>query len=130
MRPSESHAPPGPGALVSELTKAEPRAPAYVATTERDGQLESGDDARPPSVAGWDLDLDMLMTGREVADLLRLSERTIERHRTAGTGPPYITIGRAVRYRKHDILKFIEQQRRRNTSENVNAGQAVDRRPL
>jgi predicted DNA-binding transcriptional regulator AlpA len=62
-------------------------------------------------------DLNTLLTGRETAALLRLSERTLERHRTAGTGPRYIALGRAIRYRRRDVLDFVEQHVRRSTSE-------------
>jgi predicted DNA-binding transcriptional regulator AlpA len=60
---------------------------------------------------------DALLTGREAAALLRLSERTIERHRGAGTGPRYIALGRAIRYRRRDLLDWIERSARRSTSE-------------
>lgn len=58
-----------------------------------------------------------LLTGREAADLLRLSERTLERHRVAGTGPRFIRLGRAVRYRRRDVLDFVERNARQSTSE-------------
>jgi predicted DNA-binding transcriptional regulator AlpA len=64
-----------------------------------------------------DHDLDTLLTGREAAAVLRLSERTMERHRTAGTGPRYIALGRAIRYRHRDLLDWIERGARRSTSE-------------
>lgn len=47
-----------------------------------------------------------LLTGREAATLLRLSERTMERHRAAGTGPRYIVLGRAIRYRRSDVARL------------------------
>lgn len=64
-----------------------------------------------------DHNLDALMTGREAAALVRLSERTMERHRTAGTGPRYIALGRAVRYRRRDLHDWIERGTRQSTSE-------------
>jgi predicted DNA-binding transcriptional regulator AlpA len=64
-----------------------------------------------------DHDLDVLLTGREAAALLRLSERTLERHRTAGTGPRFCALGRAIRYRRCDVLAFIERSTRHSTSE-------------
>lgn len=63
-----------------------------------------------------DHNLDALMTGREAAALVQLSERTMERHRTAGTGPRYIALGRAVRYRRRDLLDWIERGTRQSTS--------------
>lgn len=62
-------------------------------------------------------DFDTLLTGREAASLLRLSERTLERHRTTGTGPRYVALGRAIRYRRRDLLDWIERATRQSTSE-------------
>jgi predicted DNA-binding transcriptional regulator AlpA len=62
-------------------------------------------------------DLNMLLTSREAAALLRLSERTMERHRVTGTGPRYIALGRAIRYRRCDLLDWIERAARQSTSE-------------
>ena len=64
-----------------------------------------------------DHDLDTLLTGREAAALVRLSERTLERHRTAGTGPRFCELGRAIRYRRRDLLDWIERAARQSTSE-------------
>ncbi len=41
----------------------------------------------------------------------------MERHRCAGTGPRYVALGRAVRYRRRDLLDWIERSARRSTSE-------------
>jgi predicted DNA-binding transcriptional regulator AlpA len=43
------------------------------------------------------------LTQREVAALLRISPRTLERHRFNGTGPVYIKLGRKVVYRREAI---------------------------
>jgi hypothetical protein len=61
--------------------------------------------------------LDALLTTREAAALLRLSERTLERHRTAGTGPKFRKFSKAVRYGRRDVLEFIERAARESTSE-------------
>ncbi len=62
-------------------------------------------------------DPDMLLTGREAAELLRLSQRTLERYRAAGTGPRYAALGRAIRYRRGDVLAWVERSARHSTSE-------------
>jgi predicted DNA-binding transcriptional regulator AlpA len=72
--------------------------------------LRDGDDMDDP-------DLAVLLTGREAAALLRLSERTMERHRAAGTGPQYLALGRAIRYLRRDLLDWIERAARQSTSE-------------
>jgi predicted DNA-binding transcriptional regulator AlpA len=53
-------------------------------------------------------DPDTLLTTREAAALLRLSERTMERQRTAGTGPKFRKFSKAIRYSRRDILEFID----------------------
>ena len=60
---------------------------------------------------------DFLLTQLEYANLRRCSERTIERERASGTGCRYIKIGRSVRYRRTDVLDFIEAHARQSTSE-------------
>lgn len=69
---------------------------------------------------------DRLLTSREAAALLCLSERTMERHRVAGTGPRYIQLGRSVRYRRHDLADHIERAACQSTSE---AAQRQGQRP-
>jgi len=48
-----------------------------------------------------------LLTQREAASLLHLSERTLERFRVSGTGPKFLRLGRSIRYRLTDIEAFI-----------------------
>ena len=60
---------------------------------------------------------DVLLKQREYANFRRCSERTIERERASGTGCRYIKIGRGVRYKRADILDFIERRARQSTSE-------------
>ena len=60
---------------------------------------------------------DFLLTQPEYAILRRCSERTIERERASGTGCRYIKIGRSVRYKRTDVLDFIETHARQSTSE-------------
>ena len=48
-----------------------------------------------------------LLTGREAAHVLRLSERTIERMRVAGTGPRFVRINHSIRYREQDLEAYV-----------------------
>ena len=43
------------------------------------------------------------LTQSEVAALVRLSSRTLERHRVAGTGPAYVKLGRKVVYKRSSV---------------------------
>jgi hypothetical protein len=60
---------------------------------------------------------DELLTTAEAAQLLTRSTRTLERDRLDGDGPPFIKLGHSVRYRRQDLLWFIEQNLRHSTSE-------------
>jgi predicted DNA-binding transcriptional regulator AlpA len=49
-----------------------------------------------------------LLTTREVADLLRLNHRTLEKWRWLKVGPPYVRVGgRVVRYRYVEVLRWM-----------------------
>jgi excisionase family DNA binding protein len=58
-----------------------------------------------------------LLTQREAAGVLRLSERTLERLRVAGGGPVYVKAGRLVRYREADLENWIASRVVASTSE-------------
>ncbi len=53
--------------------------------------------------------MDALFTQKTVAALRNCSLATIERDRWAGTGVPFLKIGRSVRYRKSDIVDWLWQ---------------------
>jgi len=62
-------------------------------------------------------DLDELLTEKEVAQLRHQSIRTLQAERLKGGGCPYVKLGRSVRYRRSDVLKFIESNLRASTSD-------------
>ncbi|WP_142278448.1 helix-turn-helix domain-containing protein [Mycobacterium europaeum] len=51
--------------------------------------------------------LPALMTTAEVADLIRASKESLNQDRYLGRGLPYVRIGRKIRYRREDILKYL-----------------------
>ncbi|MBX9933687.1 MAG: helix-turn-helix domain-containing protein [Methylobacterium sp.] len=57
------------------------------------------------------------LTQREAAALLRVSERTLERHRLTGSGPAFVKLGRRVVYRAADLVVFAEAHTHLSTSE-------------
>lgn len=60
----------------------------------------------PPAVEG------ALMTCREVAAMLRVSEKALEHHRRRGTGPAYIHLGgrgRGVRYTRQAVDEYLHR---------------------
>jgi predicted DNA-binding transcriptional regulator AlpA len=62
-----------------------------------------------------------LLRTDEAARLLGLSGRTLEKHRTYGTGPVYRKIGGRVVYALSDLQTWSDQGRRRSTSEGAHA---------
>ncbi|KTD66702.1 hypothetical protein Lste_2908 [Legionella steelei] len=52
-----------------------------------------------------------LFSQQTIAAVLSCSTQLLERNRWAGTGIPYLKIGRKVLYRKSEVQEFIQQQR-------------------
>jgi hypothetical protein len=57
------------------------------------------------------------LTQHEAAALLRLSVRTLERHRVTGHGPAFVRLGRRVVYRRTDLEGWTAENTFRSTSE-------------
>jgi excisionase family DNA binding protein len=54
---------------------------------------------------------------REAAEYLRSSESTLAKKRLNGNGPPFVRIGRAIRYRRSDLDAWMSASIRTSTSE-------------
>lgn len=65
-----------------------------------------------------------LFDQKTLAAVLGCSTQLLERNRWAGQGVPYIKIGRTVRYRKQDILSFLQQQKIYHSTSDT--GQSID----
>ena len=48
------------------------------------------------------------LTEKQSARLLSISHRTMQAWRRAGVGPDYVRAGRAIRYRRRDLIAWIE----------------------
>ena len=58
-----------------------------------------------------------LLTPKEAASVLNLSESWLAKARMRGDGPPYVPCGRAIRYQESDLAGYIRSRRRSSTSE-------------
>jgi excisionase family DNA binding protein len=58
-----------------------------------------------------------LLTQDEVAELLKLSVRTVERLRVTGAGPKFLKIRNSVRYRPENVQAWLASLLRGSTSE-------------
>ena len=52
--------------------------------------------------------MDELLTPEEVAEYFGTSTRTLANDRYLGKGPRFIKLGKLVRYRRSDVLDFID----------------------
>jgi predicted DNA-binding transcriptional regulator AlpA len=71
----------------------------------------------PPQLSNPVSQSGIYLTQSEVAALLRISPRTLERHRLAGTGPAYVKLGRRVVYSRDTIEAWALANTIRSTSE-------------
>ena len=69
----------------------------------------------PPTIK--DRNMQPLLTQRQAAALLCLSERTLERFRVSGIGPKFVRMGKSIRYRLGDVEAWIERRTVGSTSE-------------
>jgi predicted DNA-binding transcriptional regulator AlpA len=58
-----------------------------------------------------------LLTPKEAALSLRVSESWLAKARMRGDGPPYIQVGRSIRYREAALLQWMKSRQRLSTSE-------------
>jgi predicted site-specific integrase-resolvase len=58
-----------------------------------------------------------LLNQRAAADTLGLSERTLERYRVSGEGPPFVKAGKRIMYRPEDIAAWVSARVVASTSE-------------
>jgi predicted DNA-binding transcriptional regulator AlpA len=58
-----------------------------------------------------------LLTPQEVAARLKVSVSWLAKARMRGDGPPYVLIGRSIRYPEADLIQWMRSQRRLSTSE-------------
>jgi helix-turn-helix protein len=57
----------------------------------------------------------LFMTQPEVARLLKIANRSLERFRQEGRGPAFRRFGRRVLYGRSDVLRWADEQRHTST---------------
>jgi hypothetical protein len=68
-------------------------------------------------IAAVSVDSESLMTEVAAARFLCVSIRTLQAWRMTGVGPNFVKLGRAVRYRRQDLLDWTATRIRKATSE-------------
>jgi len=61
--------------------------------------------------------VERLLTARDAANLLRLSSSWLAKARMRGDGPPYIRVGRSIRYGEAALIQWMRSRQRSSTSE-------------
>jgi hypothetical protein len=59
----------------------------------------------------------VVLTPKETAAKLKVSVSWLAKARMRGDGPPYVLIGRSIRYPETDLIQWMRSQRRLSTSE-------------
>ena len=63
------------------------------------------------------LDLPPLLTAQEASRLLKVSLSWLAKARMRGDGPPYIRVGRSIRYAEVALIQWMRSRQRLSTSE-------------
>ena len=86
--------------LGTSLSSAAPQAPAASATPQK------------PNASPLNL-----LSPKEAAKLLKVSLSWLAKARMRGDGPPYIRVGRSIRYPESALLQWLKSRQRLSTSE-------------
>ena len=78
----------------------------------RSGTAEAGVPGDAAQVAGADTSASAYLSVRELAALLRVSRRTLDRYRARGIGPAFEKVAGRVRYRRSDVDAWLSGGRR------------------
>jgi hypothetical protein len=67
--------------------------------------------AKPPAA------VTALMTPNDAANVLKVSLSWLAKARMRGDGPPYIRVGRSIRYSEAALIQWMKSKQRSSTSE-------------
>ncbi|THJ64591.1 helix-turn-helix domain-containing protein [Arthrobacter echini] len=67
------------------------------------------------------MDQDTMLTAPQLSEWLGTTSGNLAQMRYLGTGPKFVKLGRAVRYRQSDVEAWLGAQTRQQTGEQVSA---------
>jgi predicted DNA-binding transcriptional regulator AlpA len=68
------------------------------------------------------ISLETLLDEVEISKVIGRSVPTLQKDRLCGNGPPFIKIGRLVRYRPSAVQAWLDERIRQSTSEGAHVG--------
>ena len=95
---------------IKEADRAEPPLETIVLSAQELDRTRS----RVPKT---DSDFGRLLTPKETAQFLRVSESWLAKARMRGDGPPYVKLGRSIRYSETTLLLWMRAHQRLSTSQ-------------
>jgi helix-turn-helix protein len=81
-------------------------------------QQRAADEPSRTSMNKQDLDLSPLLTAKEAATHLKVSQSWLAKARMRGDGPPYICVGRSIRYPVPWLNRWKNSRQRLSTASN------------
>jgi hypothetical protein len=88
-------------------------APAHVLQHSKSAAEASAKGPQKPPV----LVTGVLLTPAEAAQILKVSLSWLAKARMRGDGPPYVPVGRSIRYSEAALLQWVKSRQRLSTSE-------------
>jgi hypothetical protein len=81
--------------------------------------FEAFEDRKPETVKSSpeSCELEQSLTPQETAAALRVSLSWLAKSRVRGDGPPYVKVGRMIRYRPSRVASWLKTRQRSSTSE-------------
>jgi predicted DNA-binding transcriptional regulator AlpA len=70
-----------------------------------------------PALESKSARIERLLTAKDAANLLRLSQSWLAKARMRGDGPPYVKLGRSIRYGEGALVEWMKSRQRLSTSE-------------
>jgi predicted DNA-binding transcriptional regulator AlpA len=70
-----------------------------------------------PALESKSARVEHLLTPKDAANFLRLSESWLAKGRMRGDGPPYVKLGRSIRYGEGALVQWMKSHVRLSTSE-------------
>jgi excisionase family DNA binding protein len=67
--------------------------------------------AVPPPARPRPPELDELWTVEQLAEILQIPTQSVYKQRSLGTGPPGYRVGKYVRFKKSDVMRWLEEHR-------------------